>query len=344
MRPVVISDRIIGEGHPAFLIAEIGYNFRTVAEAKDSIDAAIDCGVDAVKFQTFRAETVTSRCTDFPVAAGLANQYDEFKCYEISAETHRELFDHARQRGILVFSTPSYFDDVDLLERLQVPVHKIGSDDLTNLPFIEYVAKTGKPVIFSTGMGNLAEVVEAVEVIRATGNEQIAILHCVSNYPVQDLRVVNLKAIATLRHVFGVPVGFSDHTTTSSAALGAVALGANLIERHFTISKTIDVPDAYFSADPPEMKALVKSIRELEQALGDGTKRPTPAEEEMRRETRKSTIARVAIRSDEVITQEKIIVKRPGMGVSPKLAHLVVGRRARVEIQEDEVITWDKLA
>lgn len=343
MRPVKIGERLVGEGHPVFIIAEIGYNFTTPNEAKASIDAAIECGVDAVKFQTFRAETVTSRNTEFPAEAGATNQFEEFKRYEITEELHRALFDYARSRNILVFSSPSYFDDVDLLERLQVEVYKIGSDDLTNLPFIKYVAEKGKPVIFSTGMGTIAEVDEAVQTIRAAGNDQFIILHCVSNYPIRDHRLVNLNVIRSFQRAFNVPIGFSDHTTTLAASLGAVALGAAVIERHFTLDKKLDAPDAFFSADPVELKMLVQAIRELEQALGTGVKRPTPTEQDMRLETRKSVIARTDLLPGEVITQDKIIVKRPGTGVLPKLSHLVLGRRAKQPIKADEVITWEKL-
>lgn len=343
MLQVRIGNRSVGEGQPVFIIAEIGYNFNTVAEARISITAAVECGADAVKFQTFRAETITSRNTDFPAEAGATNQFEEFKRYEISEAVHRELFEHARRCGTIAFSTPSYFDDVDLLERLNAPAYKIGSDDLTNLPFLKYVAEKKKPVIFSTGMGTLAEVDEAVQTIRATGNDQLIILHCVSNYPIRDHRIVNLRAIRTFQKAFGVPVGFSDHTTTISAALGAVALGAVVVERHFTLDKGLEVPDAFFSADPAEMKALVQAIRELEQALGDGVKRPTPTEEMMRLETRKSAIARVDIGPGEVITSGKMIVKRPGTGVPPKFAHLVPGRRVKQAIKADEVITWEKL-
>ena len=343
MSHVKIGNTLVGEGQPVFIIAEIGYNFNTLEEAKASIDAAVDCGVDAVKFQTFKAETVTSRYTDFPAEAGEANQYDEFKQYEMSEEMHRQLFDYARQREIFVFSTPSYFDDVDLLERLDVPVFKVGSDDLTNLPLLKYIAAKGRPIIFSTGMGTLGEVDEAVYTIRSAGNDQIVIMHCVSNYPIKDASVVNLRAITTMSQAFKVPIGFSDHTTTVSAALGSVALGASVIERHFTIDKNLAVPDAFFSADPAEMKELVRSIRELEQALGDGVKRLTSTELAMRVEVRKSAIARTDIHRGEVVTQDKVIVKRPGTGIPPSLAHLVVGRRARQDIQADRVITWDNL-
>lgn len=338
---VRIGGRPIGPGQPVFLLAEIGYNFNGLGEAKATIDAAVACGVDAVKFQTFRAETITSRKVDFPEEAGGTNQFEEFRRYELSEEAHRELFAHAREKGILAFSTPSYFDDVELLERCGVPAYKIGSDDLTNLPFISYVAKKGKPVIFSTGMGTQEEVAEAVQTIRQVGNHEFVILHCVSNYPIRDLGAVNLRAIPNLQAVFSAPVGFSDHTTTLSAALGAVALGACLVERHFTLDKKLQAPDAFFSADPAQMRELVVAIRELEQALGDGVKRPTPSEEQMRAKTRKSAIARADIRPGEPIRPEQIIVKRPATGVAPKDAHRLVGRRAKRLIPQDEAITLE---
>lgn len=343
MHQVKIGDRAVGEGQPVFVIAEIGYNFNSVEEGKASIDAALECGVDAVKFQTFRAETITSRLSEFPAEGGATNQFEEFKRYEMSEELHRELFDYAREKKVVVFSTPSYYDDVELLERLQVAVYKVGSDDLTNLPFIKYVAEKRKPVIFSTGMGTMAEVDEAVQTIRSAGNDQIVVLQCVSNYPIRDLRGVNLNVIRTYRQAFDVLVGFSDHTVTLSAALGAVAVGASVIERHFTLDKKLNVPDAFFSADPAEMKALVRAVREVEQALGTGVKRPVPSEENMRLETRKSTIARVALKPGEVITKEKIIVKRPGTGIAPKLAHLAIGRKVKQAIKADEAITWEML-
>lgn len=341
--PFQIGDKPIGPGHPVFVIAEIGYNFNTLDEARASIDAAIDCGADAVKFQTFTAATVASRHIEFPGEAGSGNQFEEFERYQLSADAHRELFAYGRGRGTVVLSTPSYYDDVALLEDLCVPVYKIGSDDLTNLPFIAHVARIGKPMILSTGMSTLSEVAEAVEVVRETGNHQLALLHCVSNYPVRDPRALNLRAIEAIQRTFAIPVGLSDHTMTPTAALGAVALGACIVERHFTLSKDIEAPDAPFSADPAEMRALVAAIRELEAALGDGNKRPAASEIAMRRETRKGAVARSRIAAGEAIRADQIIIKRPGTGVSPRLAHLLEGRRALRDIEMDEVITWDKL-
>jgi len=341
MNNVKVGGKVIGEGQPVFLIAEIGYNFNTLDEAKASIHAAVASGADAVKFQTFRADTLTSRLTDFPAEDGPANQWDEAKQYEMSLEAHQELFAYARELGTIVFSTPSHADDVDLLEQLDVQLYKIGSDDLTNLPLYKYIAEKGKPIIFSTGMGTLGQVEEAVNTIRAAGNDQIVILHCISNYPIKDPTVVNLRAISTMQQAFGTPVGYSDHTTTFTAALGAVALGAAAIERHFTIDKKLDTPDAFFAADPEEMKALAAAIREMEECLGTGVKRPAPTEIDMQYVLRKSAVTCVNIKKGEVITSEMFGLKRPGTGIPANLAHLVVGRQAKQDIPEDEVITWE---
>jgi len=340
-----IGDKTIGIGEPVFIIAEIGYNFNTLDEAFRSIDAAIDCGVDAVKFQTFKANTVTTRNIYFPKEAGGASQYEEFKRYELSEEWHRKLFKYADEKNVIAFSTPSHQTDVELLERLAVRLYKTGSDDCTNLPFLRFVAGTGKPMIISTGMSDLTEVVEAVETILSTGNKQLVLLHTVSNYPIEDIGQLNLRAIQTLQRTFNneILVGYSDHTTSLTIPMAAVALGACVYERHFTIDKNLDAPDAFLSADPDEMRAVVKAIRETEKALGDGIKQPASSEIDMRRDTRKSIIARVNIPKGEEITAVNVIIKRPGYGIEPKHLGIVLGRKATVDISEDEVITWDKV-
>ena len=344
MKKVQIGNKIIGKGEPIFIVAEIGYNFENVEQAKASIDVAIDAGVDAVKFQTFRAETTSTKDAMFPPEAGDTSQYEEFKKYEMSEEMHQEIFGYARERSIIAFSTPSHPNDVELLERIGVPAYKIGADDLTNLPYLEYVAKKGLPIILSTGMGTMAEVDDAVSTILSAGNDDLILLHCVSNYPITEVGYVNLKAIQTMAEAFPVPIGLSDHTTTISVSIAAVALGAVVVERHFTIDKKLPVPDAFFSADPAEMKMIVQGIREIEKALGDGIKKPAPSEEfEMRRETRKSLIATQNIPKGTRLTRDMIIIKRPGTGIEPKFLDLVVGREAKVDIREDEVITWDKV-
>ena len=343
MNKITIGNRAIGKGEPIFVIAEIGSNFNTLDQALKSIDAAIGCGVDAVKFQTFRADTVTKRNVSFPKeTAGGQDQYELFKKYELSEEWHRELFKYAREKGIIAFSTPGHQTDVDLLEKIGVPLYKVGSDDCTNLPFLKYIAEIGKPMLVSTGMANLAEVVEAVETVLSTGNKQLVILHTVANYPIKDMGQVNLRAIQTLRHAFNdeVLVGYSDHTTSLTIPVAAVVMGACVYERHFTIDKNLDAPDAFLSADPAEMKAIVKAIREAESALGDGIKRPASSEKDMRRDTRKSIIARGNIRKGEKITADKLIIKRPGYGVEPKHLGIVIGRNATANIKEDDIITW----
>jgi sialic acid synthase SpsE len=340
---VRVGKRLIGDGHPVFVIAELGYNFNTPEEALQSVDAAANAGVNAIKIQTFRAETITTQDTAFPAEAGGVNQFHEFKRYEISEDLHRLIFDRARGRGLIPFSTPSYFDDVELLERVGVELYKIGSDDLTNLPFLRYVAEKKKPVIFSSGMATLAEVDEAVRTMQETGNGDLILLQCVSNYPIQDLSAVNLRVIDTYRRTFGIPVGLSDHTMTLSAAVAAVALGACVIERHFALSKELPVPDAFFSADPPEMRTLVTAIRETERMLGDGVKRPATCELRMRRDTRKGLVARTLIRKGEPIRPEHLIVKRPAWGITPADWDRVLGRCPVRDIRPDEVITWGLL-
>ena len=345
MEKIKIGNKTIGKGEPIFIIAEIGYNFNTLDEGLRSIDAAVDCGADAVKFQTFRADTVTTRDIYFPKEAGGTSQYEEFKRYELSEEWHQKLFKYADEKNIIAFSTPSHPTDVELLERLGVLLYKIGSDDCTNLPFLKYVAETGKPMIVSTGMANLAEVKEAVETILSAGNNQLVLLHTVSNYPIEDVGQLNLRAIQTLQHAFNgeILVGYSDHTTSLTIPVAAVALGACLYERHFTIDKNLEVPDAFLSADPAEMKAIVIAIREAERALGDGIKRPASSETDMRQDTRKSIIALTNISKGEEITADRVIIKRPGSGIEPKHLGIVIGRKATVDIKEDEVITWDKI-
>jgi sialic acid synthase SpsE len=341
MKRFKIEDRMIGEGCPTFIVAEIGYNFNTLDEAIKSIDAAKECCVDAVKFQTFKAETVVTKGVMFPPEAGGGSQFDEFKKYELSEDWHRKLFAHAKKRGLIVFSTPSHPSDLPLLESLKVPVYKVGSDDLTNLPFLVEIAKLGKPMIVSTGMSTFSEVEEAVKTILAAGNDKLVLLHCISNYPVKKLEHVNLRAMQTMAESFGVLVGYSDHTTTLSTPVAAVALGACVYERHFTIDKNLPAPDAALSADPAEMKQIVQLIRETEAMLGDGVKKPAPPEMDMRRDSRKSLVSKRAIKKGEPLTLENVTIKRPGHGIPPKFLSTVIGRIAKVNIPDDTVITWE---
>lgn len=341
IKPIKFADRTIGSGYPTFIIAEIGYNFNTLEEALKSIDSAVECGADAVKFQSFKAETVTSRAIDFPQEGGGGNQYEEFKKYEISEDHHRILFQYAEKKKIVCFSSPSFYDDADFLDKLRVPLFKIGSDDLTNYPFLEYVARKNKPIILSTGMATLHEISGAVEAILGTGNDQLVLLQCVSNYPIKDLNTVNLRAMVTMKDSFGVLTGFSDHTTTLSVPMGAAALGMSVYERHFTIDKKLPAPDCALSADPVEMKAIVQGIREIEMALGDGVKRPVDSEMKMRKDSRKSIIATRDLEPGHTLTREDIVIKRPAWGILPHEMRCSLGLTLTKPVKKDMPITWD---
>ena len=343
MKNFKIGDRIVGEGQPTFIIAEIGYNFNTLDEAIKSIEVAKKCGVDAVKFQTFRAETIVTKGLMFPPEAGGGSQFNEFKEYELSEDFHKKLFSYARDLELIPFSTPSHVSDLPLLESLDVLVYKTGADDLTNIPFLLEIARLNKPMIISTGMSTLSEVARTVEEIQATGNNNVIFLHTVSNYPIENVEYVNLRAMQTISNALDVLVGYSDHTTTLSAPLAAVALGACVYERHFTIDKNLPAPDASLSADPNEMKQIVQGIREVDAMLGDGIKKPALSEIDMRKNTRKSLISKGNIKKEEKFTKENITIKRPGYGIPPSFLNIIIGRTARQDIPDDTVITWDKV-
>jgi len=343
MKTVTIAGSVIGPGHPLFVIAEIGGNFTTYEGGKRLIDEARHVGADAVKLQTYRAETVSSKKAMFDMEnTGVASQYELFKQYELSEELHEKLFDSAKTAGIPLFSTPGHPEDVDLLEKLGTPAHKIGSDDACNLPFLEYVAKTGKPIILSTGMCTLEEVRESVSTILGTNNDQLILLHCVTNYPTYPENV-NLRAMCTLKKEFGLPAGYSDHTLTPSTALAAAALGADVLECHFTLDKNAEGPDHMLSSDPKEMKFIIESIREIEQALGDGIKRPAVSEKTMRYNNRKSIVTVKTIVQGERVSGDAIAIKRPGYGIAPKYFNLVIGRTAKQTIDAEEALNWDML-
>lgn len=336
-----IGDRVVGGAGQCYIIAEIGYNFNSMEEGFESIEAAAKCGVDAVKFQTFRAETITSKRNDFPPEAGGGSQFDEFKRYEMDEAQHRKLWHVASKLGIDVFSTPSYYDDVEMLIKVGVPAFKTGADDLTNLPFLSFLAKKGMPMIVSTGMGTMEEVAAAVDTILSAGNDKLVMLHTVSNYPIKDMSDVNLKAMVTIRETFGILTGYSDHTTTLSVPMAAAALGMAVYERHFTLDKAISAPDCALSANPKEMAEIVKGIREVEAAMGDGIKRPAKSEKDMRKDARKSIIATRDLTAGTVLAKEDLIIKRPAWGIPPSKVGLMPGLKLVKAVKKDEPITWE---
>ncbi|MFC3678327.1 N-acetylneuraminate synthase family protein [Ferrovibrio xuzhouensis] len=327
-----------------YVIAEVGGNFATLEQAVRLIDEAVACGVDAVKLQTYRADTLSSRQAIFDMEnTGVASQFELFRKYEIDADMHRAVFQYAESRGVDWFSTPSHGGDVDLLEACGVGAHKIGSDDAVNLPFLRYVAKTGKPVILSTGMCSLDEVKESVAAMREAGCRQLMLLHAITSYPTHPENV-NLAAMQTLMSTFpDLDVGYSDHTLTPVASLCAVAMGARIIERHFTWDKKAEGPDHMLSADPAEMKWLVDAIRSFEVMRGTGVKEPAASESKTRRNNRKSVVLQRALAAGEIIGPDDIAIKRPGYGIAPKFFEQLPGRRVAHDMTQDSVLTWEDL-
>ena len=327
-----------------YIIAEIGGNFTRFDEARALIDAAADAGVDAVKLQTYTADTVASRNAVFDMEnTGLVSQHELFKKYEIDLNLHKAVFDYAERRGLDWFSTPSHKSDVSMLEALGVGAHKIGSDDAVNLPFLRCVARTGKPMFLSTGMCTMEEVRESVAAIRGEGARQLMLLHAVTSYPTRPEHV-NLGAmLAMMREFPDLAVGYSDHTIGSTACICAAAMGARVIEKHFTWDKNAPGPDHMLSADPHEMKAIVDAIRSFELMRGNGAKHPAASEATTRINNRKSIVMARAAGVGEPLTASHLAIKRPGYGIAPKHLEEVIGRRPRQALQADDVLTWEAL-
>jgi N-acetylneuraminate synthase len=315
-----VADRTIGPGHPVFIIAEAGVNHNgDLALARQLVDAALEAGADAVKFQTWITEELVA-----PSAALAAyqqenvgaeqTQFEVLKALELAHESFRDLKAHAERAGILFFSTPDEEKSADFLHRLGMPVFKIGSAEIDNLPFLTHVARFGQPIILSTGMATLEEVERAVGTIRAAGNEQLALLHCVSDYPASPADC-NLRAMATMAEAFGCPVGFSDHTLGQNVALAAVATGACVIEKHLTLDRQMEGLDHRASLDPQQFRAFVDAIREVESAMGNGLKNPTAAEIRTRECVRKRLVASRDLRAGEVLAENDVQLRRSSTGV-----------------------------
>lgn len=348
MDTVNIANRLIGDGESCFIIAEAGVNHNgDVNLAKKLIDAAKEAGADAVKFQTFKAEDLVIKGAEKARYQQMTtgkeeSQFDMLKRLELSEETFFELKGQADSQGIVFLSTPYDAKSVDLLVRSGVSALKIGSADITNHPLLSYMATKNLPLILATGMSSLDEVKEAVEVIKNADNRQIILLHCVSSYPAK-IEDTNLRAMETLRNTFRLPVGFSDHTTGISIPVAAVALGACVVEKHFTLDKNLPGPDHRTSLEPEELKQMVAAIRDIEKAMGDGVKQPTQEEEGNKKVMRRSIIARIDISQGVTITEEMLDIKRPGTGIAPKHVAALVGRKAVSSIRKDELLTWDKV-
>ena len=332
--------KYFGERKNIYIVAEIGGNFNTFEEATALIDAALACGVDAIKLQTYRAETISSKKAIFDMEnTGITSQFDLFKKYEIDETLHGQVFGYIQSKGLDWFSTPSHETDVDMLERLGVSAYKVGSDDAVNIPFLKYIARKGKPIILATGMCTMEEVKESVSAILGEGNGQLVLLHTVTSYPTHPEHV-NLLAMKKMMDGFDLPVGYSDHTVGTVACIAAAAMGAIVLEKHFTIDKNAEGPDHMLSADPSEMKSIVEQVRTLEKMLGSGIKMPAASERTTRLNNRKSIVAAKSLSAGHLLTPQDIAIKRPGWGIAPKYFGQLCGCVLNRKLDEDEVINW----
>jgi N-acetylneuraminate synthase/N,N'-diacetyllegionaminate synthase len=329
-----VGRKQIGDGKPVFIIAEAGLNHNgRLRLAKEMIAKAVEAKADAIKFQTYRTIDFIGQKSPY---------YKLFKKYELSFPEFEELSNFAEDQGIIFLSTPLDFASADFLDSLNVPAFKVASGDITNLPFLEHLSKKGKTIILSTGMSTLEEVSTAVEAIRSAGNQGIILLHCLSTYPA-SFENVNLRAICTLSDTFHVPVGFSDHTQNSLTPVVAVAMGASVIEKHFTLNKKLKGPDHSCSFNPQEFGVMVRSVRQVEEMLGSGAKEPSEEEISLRELARRSIFARVKIAAGAKITESMLSFSRPGDGISPMDIRSVIGRCAKANIDKDEKLALDKL-
>jgi N-acetylneuraminate synthase/N,N'-diacetyllegionaminate synthase len=342
-REIVIRGRTIRAGAPIFIIAEAGVNHNGDLEtARLLVDVAADIGADAVKFQSFTADRIathTSPLADYQREGAEHSETMREMLSELvlTNEAHRELRDHARERGLIFLSSPFDEERADFLADLGVPAIKLGSGELTNVPLLRHVAAKGLPVILSTGMATLSEVREAVRVFAGT-RSSVALMHCTSSYPTPP-GDANLRAIRTLMDRFALPVGYSDHTEGHVAAVAAVALGACVLEKHITLDRSMSGPDHRASADPQMFAEYVKRVREAELCMGSAEKQPVGAELSVMAAARKSIVAVRDIPAGTMIDEGMLTTKRPGTGIPPARLQEVVGRRSAVDIAADTVVS-----
>lgn len=332
---------IIGKGQPVYVIAEAGANHdRDLDKAHALIEAAATARADAIKFQVYTADKLYSKQT--PVFPGESRKpWEVIREVELPREWQAELQAHAHEVGLDYFATPFDYEAIDQLEDLEVPFFKWASSEINDLPMLAYAAKLGRPMLLSTGMCDLADVQLAVDAVRAAGNEQIVLLHCSSLYPT-PLEQVNLRAMQTLT-AFGYPVGYSDHTPGTAVCCAAVALGACVLEKHFTLDRAARGPDHHYALEPAELLGLVAQVRAVEAALGSAVKAPSEGELAKRHLSRRSVIAVRDLKAGEVLRREDLITMRPGTGIEPRYLERVVGRTARCDIPEGTPLTWEML-
>jgi len=332
-------------GDKTFIIAEAGVNHNGSVEiAKRMIEVAKECGADAIKFQTFKAEKVISKYApkaeyQKQATGEIDSQLEIVKNLELSFDDFIVLKEYCDKLNIMFLSTPFDFESIDFLDDLGLEIFKIPSGEITNLPYLEKIGKLGKRVILSSGMADLGEIEDALDILTSCGTkkEDITILHCNTEYPT-PYEDVNLLAMLTIKEAFKVKVGYSDHTLGIEVPIAAVALGASVIEKHFTLDKNMEGPDHKASLEPHELKAMIDAIRNIEKALGNGIKKPSKSELKNKDIVRKSIVAKREIKKGEIFTEDNITVKRPGNGISPMRWYEVLGKVASRDYKEDELI------
>ena len=328
-----------------FIIAEAGVNHNGSIElAYKLIDVASASGADAVKFQTFKAENLVSKNAQKAeyqkqTTNQSESQFNMLKKLELNTNAHKKLINYCKKKDIVFLSTPFDHESIDLLNELELQIFKIPSGEITNLTYLRHIGSLGKEVILSTGMSTLKEIEEALMILTSAGTskENITILHANTMYPT-PMEDVNLRAMQTIQDKFGVAVGYSDHTLGIEVDIAAVAMGATIVEKHFTLDKTMDGPDHNSSISPAELKAMVSSIRNIEKALGSSIKKPSKSEKPNITMARKSIVARKSIKKGELFTEKNITIKRPGIGISPMKWDTILGKVAERDYQIDDLL------
>lgn len=343
MKNIKIHSRPIGDGAPCYIIAEIGNLFQNFTEAKRLIDSALEINVNAIKFQTWDAETLTTKKNFFDLeVTGNVSQYEFHKSIQITEKLQDDIVKYAKEKNMTIFSAPSHMNDIEVMEKMDLPVFKIGSDLACHLPILKRVAKLQKPIILSTGMCTMDEIRKSVNTIYNEGNQELILLHCVSDYPAK-IEESNLNVIYEMKKEFDTPIGFSDHSIGSLVPLSAAMIGANVIEKHMKHPENSVSPDDSHALNPEQFSDLIKSIRLVESAKGSGKKVPSISEEKNLKTNRVSIIAMQEIKKGTKITTEMIDIRRPGSGIMPYYYDDVLSKTAKLDISKETPITWDMI-
>jgi len=345
-----IQNKMVGDGHPLFFIAEAGVNHNgSIDMGKQLIDIAVEAGSDAVKFQTFKTENIIIKNAPkstyhIETTGGDKEQswFDLLKTQEMSKRMHVELIEYCNKKDIIFLSTPYDEESADLLEDLNVPAFKIASTDSSNISLLNYIAKKGRPMILSSAMATMGEVEMAVNKIRAEGLNEVAMLQCTGNYPAK-LSDTNLRVIQTYKEKLNCIIGYSDHTLDLINPIAATAMGAKIYEKHFTIDRSLPGPDHRMALEPDELKQTIKAIRDTESALGNPVKQVLESEKENRAKLRKSIVSKLDIKKDDIITMDMLSVKRPGNGIQPAELNNVIGKKAVTNISEGTVLLFEMI-